>query len=56
MAYIVTRGAEIESEALAAFCRKHLAAYKVPVAFQRIDLMPRNAAGKLLRRQLRGGA
>ena len=37
---------------LAAHCRARLASHKVPKAFVRVDELPRNAAGKLLRRRL----
>ena len=35
------------------FCRKHIAAYKVPPWFGFVDKMPRNAAGKIMKAQLK---
>jgi acyl-CoA synthetase (AMP-forming)/AMP-acid ligase II len=37
---------------LAALCREHLVPYKVPVAFERVDALPRTEVGKVLRRDL----
>jgi o-succinylbenzoate---CoA ligase len=39
---------------LAAHCRARLAPFKVPKAFVRVGELPRNAAGKVVRRELRG--
>jgi acyl-CoA synthetase (AMP-forming)/AMP-acid ligase II len=39
-------------EELTALCREHLVPYKVPVAFERIDELPRTEVGKVLRRDL----
>jgi len=50
IAYYV--GDEISTEDLIALCRQNLVAYKVPVSFQRVDTLPRNEVGKLLRAEL----
>jgi long-chain acyl-CoA synthetase len=50
IAYYV--GAEIPTEELVALCRQNLVAYKVPVSFQRVESLPRNEVGKLLRAEL----
>ncbi|MDA0633602.1 long-chain fatty acid--CoA ligase [Nonomuraea sp. MCN248] len=54
-AWIVPAGGAMDAEALAAWCREHLAPYKVPVSFFAIEAMPRNDVGKVLRRQLQVG-
>jgi acyl-CoA synthetase (AMP-forming)/AMP-acid ligase II len=36
-------------EALRRFCQPRLSSYKIPVAFHRVESLPRNAVGKLLR-------
>jgi len=56
VAWVVTRdGAGVEVAVLDAHCRRHLAGYQCPRAYRFVDALPRNAAGKLLRRQLAGG-
>lgn len=42
----------VTDDDLRARCREHLAPYKVPVAFHRVDALPRNQIGKLLRNDL----
>jgi acyl-coenzyme A synthetase/AMP-(fatty) acid ligase len=43
---------ELRADELTALCREHLAPYKVPVSFVRVEALPRNDVGKLLRREL----
>jgi long-chain acyl-CoA synthetase len=45
-------GTEVAPAELEARCRAHLAPYKVPVAFHHVDDLPRNEAGKVVRRDL----
>jgi acyl-CoA synthetase (AMP-forming)/AMP-acid ligase II len=51
VAFVVTDRAVTDDE-LRSTCRVHLAPYKVPVAFHRVDALPRTEVGKLLRRDL----
>jgi long-chain acyl-CoA synthetase len=43
---------EARDDELQRLCREHLTAYKVPVAFRRLDALPRSEVGKVLRRAL----
>jgi acyl-CoA synthetase (AMP-forming)/AMP-acid ligase II len=52
VAFVVADDGAPDDDALASWCRDHLVAYKVPVAFHRVDALPRNDVGKLLRREL----
>ena len=45
-------GTAIEFEALRTFVRERLAGFKVPVVWNQAGSLPRNAAGKVLRREL----
>ncbi|WP_042223289.1 long-chain-fatty-acid--CoA ligase [Oceanobacillus manasiensis] len=52
-AYIVLKeGATLNEEELNHFCRKHLAAYKVPKVYEFREELPKTAVGKILRRSL----
>lgn len=50
-AFIVSEG-EISEEDVLGFCRKKLAAYKLPKRVFQIEALPRNGANKILRREL----
>ena len=53
-AYVVPRlDCEPEAESIIAYCREHLAAYKVPRAVQFVDDLPKTSSGKIMRRKLR---
>jgi o-succinylbenzoate---CoA ligase len=52
-AIVVRPGANLSVDNLAHFCRERLAGYKVPRQFVFRESLPRNAAGKLVRRELR---
>ncbi|MRG88388.1 long-chain-fatty-acid--CoA ligase [Salinibacillus xinjiangensis] len=52
-AYVVLKdGSEATEKDLNAFCRKNLAAYKVPRIYEFRDELPKTAVGKILRRKL----
>jgi O-succinylbenzoic acid--CoA ligase len=52
VAVIVATDQGCSAAELLAFCRSHLAPYKVPRRIEFVQALPRNAAGKLLRREL----
>jgi long-chain acyl-CoA synthetase len=53
-AYIVPKnGANPDSESVIAYCREHLAAYKVPRVVQFVDDLPTTSTGKVMRRELK---
>lgn len=54
LAIVVLRpGAKATADELIAHCRSRLAKYKAPKRVAFVDLLPRNAAGKVLKRELR---
>jgi acyl-CoA synthetase (AMP-forming)/AMP-acid ligase II len=53
-AVVVPRGEAPTLEDLAAHCRGSLAGFKIPKSVRIVDALPRNAAGKILKRELRG--
>jgi acyl-CoA synthetase (AMP-forming)/AMP-acid ligase II len=53
VAFVVARpDRQPDAEALRAFCRARMPAYRVPVQFTLVAALPRNESGKLLRAQL----
>ncbi|GAC1548644.1 MAG: AMP-binding protein [Beijerinckiaceae bacterium] len=51
--FVVSRVASPDSAIILEHCRKHLSAYKVPVAIHFIDQIPRTGSGKIMRFKLR---
>ncbi len=53
-AYVACRkGVTVTKEELIAFCQTSLAGFKLPKTIEFIDMLPRNAAGKVLKTELR---
>jgi long-chain acyl-CoA synthetase len=53
-AYVALReGASLTADEVAAFCQGSLASYKVPKVLEVVNALPRNANGKVLKRELR---
>jgi O-succinylbenzoic acid--CoA ligase len=50
---VLSDGSTASDTSLERHCRQRLAGYKVPVRFHRLSALPRNAAGKVERRELR---
>ncbi|MGB1630180.1 MAG: acyl-CoA synthetase [Acidimicrobiales bacterium] len=50
---VVDDGAEIDRQLVQSYCAQRLAKFKVPVDIAMIDALPRNATGKVLKRELR---
>jgi fatty-acyl-CoA synthase len=53
-AVVVLRpGGEADAEELTRFAREHLAGFKAPKSVLIVDALPKNASGKVLKRELR---
>ncbi|AGA89288.1 acyl-CoA synthetase (AMP-forming)/AMP-acid ligase II [Thioflavicoccus mobilis 8321] len=55
VAHVVAPGADLREADLRAWCRDSLGAYEVPRRFVFCETLPKNAAGKILKRELRRG-
>ena len=53
IAIVVRRGSSVEEKTVIDHCQGRLARYKMPVAVRFVDTIPRNASGKILKRDLR---
>ena len=49
---VIEEGAEVNSDDLKKHVKAHLASYKAPREFEFLDELPRNATGKILKREL----
>jgi long-chain acyl-CoA synthetase len=54
--FVVRKDPALTEEAVVAFCREHLTAYKVPKQVEFRDELPKTNVGKILRRELRDSA
>lgn len=52
-AYVVKKNPSLTEEDVLAYCREHLAKYKVPSAIEFLEELPKNTTGKILRRALK---
>jgi acyl-CoA synthetase (AMP-forming)/AMP-acid ligase II len=50
---LIVRSGDVTSDEVVAFCRERLANYKVPRQVEFVGALPRNAAGKVLKTELR---
>jgi acyl-CoA synthetase (AMP-forming)/AMP-acid ligase II len=50
---VTSADAELDPKAMIEYCREHIAGYKIPRRYERIDQLPRNPSGKILKRELR---
>ena len=51
-AYVV-KGGSVDADTLMAYCRERLANYKTPSQIEFVEALPRNAIGKIDKKELR---
>jgi long-chain acyl-CoA synthetase len=50
---VLKANAAADEKELIAFCKEHMASYKAPKSIEFVDALPKNPAGKILKRELR---
>jgi len=50
---VLKKGTSTTADQLIAFCKEHIASYKAPKSVEFVDSLPKNPAGKILKRELR---
>jgi acyl-CoA synthetase (AMP-forming)/AMP-acid ligase II len=50
---MLKKGMNLSAEELIEFCKQRLARYKAPKSVEFVDALPKNPAGKVLKRELR---
>jgi len=50
---VIEPGQQVTPEALIAFCKTHIAAYKCPKSIDFVDELPKSSIGKILRREVK---
>ncbi|MDD5335504.1 MAG: long-chain fatty acid--CoA ligase [Rhodoferax sp.] len=53
VAVVLKPGATLSADGIIAYCREHIAAYKVPARVDIVSELPKSASGKILKRVLR---
>lgn len=52
-AFVVLKDQSMDVEELRAYCAEHIVKYKVPAVIEKLDELPKNTTGKILRRNLK---
>jgi len=50
---VLKKGTSASAEEIIAFCKKNISGYKTPKSVEFVDYLPKNASGKILKRELR---
>lgn len=50
---VAAPGAALEPDAVIAYCKEHMASFKVPKSVQLVEQLPKDTQGKILKRELR---